>query len=260
MAVKKSGKSTNIVTKIVPLPGEQFVTMNNALIRAGQGLTLSEKRLMMAAVACLDSKTALWHGDCPEVRISAAEYAETFGVDLDTAYDQLKGAAAKLYDRSIQFFEPDYKRLRKGEPMKVTVQMRWVGSVKYHEKEGWVELHFWHQIVPCLTGLKKQFTSYKLQQASSLRSIYSWRLLELLMRFEANGWAEYTVEDFGKSMDATEKQMSDFAAIRRKMIEPAVAELIEKDNWLIQWRTIKAGRKVVRLRFDFQRNPQGKLI
>lgn len=260
MAVRKSGKTTDIVTKIVPLPGEQFVTMSNALIRAGQGLTLSEKRLMMAAVACLDSKTALRRGDCPEVRISAMEYAETFGVNLDTAYDQLKSAAAKLYNRSIQFFEPDYKRQRKGEPMKVTVQMRWVGSVKYHEKEGWIELHFWHQIVPFLTGLKKQFTSYKLQQASSLRSIYSWRLLELLLRFESSGWAEYTVEDFGKSMDATPKQMANFAKIRTKIIEPAVAELTEKDNWLIQWSTVKAGRKVVRLRFDFQRNPQGRLF
>ena len=166
--------------------------------------------------------------------------------------------AANLYRRSIQFFEPDYKR--KGEPLKVTVQMRWVGEVKYYEKEGWVELNFWPKIVPLLTNLRKQFTSYKLQQASSLRSIYSWRLLELLTRFEANGWAEYSVEDFGKSMDASEKQMADFAKLRTKIIEPAVAELIEKDNWLIQWRTIKAGRKVVRLRFDFQRNPQGRLL
>ena len=75
-----------------------------------------------------------------------------------------------------------------------------------------------------------------------------------------NGWAEYSVEDFGKSMDASEKQMANFAKLRTKIIEPAVAELIEKDNWLIQWRTIKAGRKVVRLRFDFQRNPQGRLL
>ena len=50
-----------------------------------------------------------------------------------------------------------------------------------------------------------------------------------------------------------------FAKIRIKMIEPAVKELIEKDDWLIQWDAIKAGRKVVNLRFTFMRNPQPKL-
>ena len=258
MAARKSAIPPDIVTKIAPLPGERYVTMANALVRAAQGLSLSEKRLMMTAVSMLDSKAAPKPGECPCVKISAMEYAETFGVDPTTAYEQLRDGAANLYRRSIQFFEPDYKR--KGEPLKVTVQMRWVGEVKYHEKEGWVELNFWHKVVPLLTNLRKQFTSYKLQQASSLRSIYSWRLLELLTRFEANGWAEYSVDDFGKSMDASEKQMANFAKLRTKIIEPAVAELIEKDNWLIQWRTIKAGRKVVRLRFDFQRNPQGKLL
>jgi len=55
-------------------------------------------------------------------------------------------------------------------------------------------------------------------------------------------------------MDASAKQQADFAAIRRKIIEPAVKELMDKDNWLIQWRPIKKGRKVAALRFDFKRN------
>jgi plasmid replication initiation protein len=102
-------------------------------------------------------------------------------------------------------------------------------------------------------GLKKQFTSYQLQQASALRSVCSWRLLELLTRFKSTGWAEYTIEDFAIAMDATEKQKMDFAAIRRKIIEPAVKELQEKDGWCIEWNTIKDGRKVKAIRFDFDR-------
>ena len=93
----------------------------------------------------------------------------------------------------------------------------------------------------------------------SLRSVYSWRLLELLTRFESTGTAEYTIEDFCASMEATEKQAADFAAVRRKIIEPAVKELTEKDGWLIQWQPIKAGRKVKALRFTFMRDPQGRL-
>src|SRR5690606_32940643 len=227
---------------------------SNALTRAGHGLTLAEKRVVAIAVSKLDSRRQLPPGQVPRTKITAAEYAEAFGVDLDTAYDQLQSAARGLYNRSITFYEPAWKR--NGKPLPPTrVQMRWVGSVKYQDGEGWVEIAWWPDLMRHLTGLKRQFTSYQLQQASALRSVYSWRLLELLMRFESTGWAEYTIEDFAASMDATEKQRENFANIRRKIIEPAVKELTEKGGWLIQWQPIKAGRKVKALRFTFIRDP-----
>jgi plasmid replication initiation protein len=237
--------------------GERWVTMSNALTRAGHGLTLAEKRIVNTAVSKLDSRRALKPGDAPRTKITAAEYAEAFGVDMDTAYDQLQSAAKALYHRSITFYEPAWKR--NGKPLPPTkVQMRWVGSVKYQDGEGWVELAWWHDLLPHLMGLKRQFTTYQLQQASALRSIYSWRLLELLMRFQSTGWAEYSIEDFKASMDAP-ASLSDFGQVKRRMIEPAVKELTEKDGWIIQWQPIKAGRKVKAVRFNFMRDPQGRL-
>jgi len=79
------------------------------------------------------------------------------------------------------------------------------------------------------------------------------------MRFKATGLAEYTIEDFCTSMDATEKQRENFANIRRKIIEPAVKELTEKDGWMIHWNPVKAGRKVKAVRFTFMRDPQCQL-
>lgn len=238
--------------------GERWITMHNALTRAGHGLTLSEKRLVMMGVSKLDSRKGYRPGEVPTTRITAAEYADEFGVDPNTAYEALQGAAKALYGRSITFYEMANKR--KGRPIEPTrVTMRWVGQVHYQKGEGWVELYWWPKLLPMLTRIKSQFTTYQLQQASALRSIYSWRLLELLTRFESTGWAEYHIDDFTTSMDATEAQKKDFSAIRRKMIEPAVKELTQKDGWLIQWRPIKAGRKVTAVRFDFRRDPQGQL-
>jgi len=238
--------------------GERWVTMSNALTRAGHGLTLAEKRIVASAVSKLDSRHALPPGEVPRTRITAMEYAETFDVDLNTAYDQLQAAAKQLYKRSITFYEPAYKRNGKQLPPTM-VQMRWVGSVKYQTGEGWVELAWWPDLLRHLLGLKAQFTSYQLQQTSALRSAYSWKLLELLTRFHSTGKAEYTIEDFCASMDATEKQAADFGKVRTKIIEPAVKELQEKDGWLIQWEPVKAGRKVKALRFTFMRDPQGRL-
>ena len=241
------------------LPRDRWVTMSNALTLAAHGLTLAEKRIVASAVSKLDSRRVLPPGEVPRTRITAIEYAATFEVDLDTAYDQLQEASKHLYKRSITFYEPAHKRSGKPQPPTM-VQMRWVGSVKYHQGEGWVELAWWPDLIRHLLGLKAQFTTYQLQQASALRSGYSWKLLELLTRFQSTGTAEYTIEDFGASMDATAKRAANVAKVRTKIIEPAVKELQEKDGWLIQWLPIKAGRKVKAVRFTFMRDPQGRLL
>ena len=105
-------------------------------------------------------------------------------------------------------------------------------------------------------GPPSEFTSYQLQQTSALRSVYSWKLLELLTRFESKGWAEYTIEDFKASMEAPPSMASDFGQIRRRIIDPAVTELNEKDGWDITWKPIKAGRRVAKVRFEFKRAEQ----
>lgn len=237
---------------------QRWVTMSNALTRAGHGLTLAEKRIIGAAISKLDSRRPLLPGEVPVTKLTAAEYAETFGVDPNTAYEQLQAATLTLYNRSITFYEAaDRRRGKRLEPTKVS--MRWVGQVKYHHGEGWVELHWWPHLLPHLIGLKKLFTSYQLAQASALRSAYSWRLLELLMRFEATGRAEYDIEDFKTAMDAPPSLRSDFGQMKRRIIEPAVEELSRKDGWRIDWHPIKAGRKVKALRFRFQRESQRQL-
>lgn len=239
--------------------GERWITMSNALTRAGHGLSLSEKRLVMLAVSKLDSRHTPQLGELPTTKLTAIEYAEQFGVDPRTAYEALQDASKALFERKITYFEPAHKR--SGKPLRPTrIDMRWVGECHYNEGEGSVSLAWWPRLLPSLMGLKSQFTTYQLQQASALRSAYSWRLLELLTRFRSTGVAEYTVEDFATSMDATEKQRADFAAIRRKIIEPAVKELTEKDGWLIDWEPIKTGRKVTAVRFTFQRRPAQQVI
>ena len=240
-------------TALEPIADNRLITLSNALTRAGCSLTLGEKRIVMLAVAKLNPLKPV-PAHTFTTKITAAEYAESYDVEIHTAYEQLQSAAKNLYNRSLTFYEPAHRR--NGAPLKpIRNDMRWVGQATYHEGEGWIELDWWYKILPHLMGIKKQFTKYQLKQATALRSIYSWRLLELLMRFKSTGWAEYTIEDFAASMQATEKQKEDFHNIKRRMIEPAVKELIEKDGWQINWQPIKAGRRVKALRFEFSHSP-----
>ncbi|MEK8955164.1 hypothetical protein P2P35_21935 [Escherichia coli] len=51
---------------------ERWVTMSNALTRAGHGLTLAEKRIVAAAVSKLGSRRVLKPGEVPRTKITAA--------------------------------------------------------------------------------------------------------------------------------------------------------------------------------------------
>lgn len=235
-----------------PSSGQPLVTMDNALVRAAHGLSLAEKRLVCMAISKLNPKAPAAN---QVTRVTAAEYGETFGIDTTTAYEQLKDAAKDLYSRSITFYTAAGKR--KGKPLPPTRhQMRWVGRASYQIGEGWIEIAWWHEVVPHLSGLEREFTTYKLQQASRLRSIYTWRLLEMLTQFESTGRLDITVEDFAESMGATEAQRADFAKLRVVMIEQAVKELTDKDGWIIEWSGTKRGRRVHSLHFEFKRDEQ----
>jgi plasmid replication initiation protein len=60
-------------------------------------------------------------------------------------------------------------------------------------------------------------------------------------------------------MEAPPSCLNDFGQLKRRIIEPAVKELREKDNLEIEWVPVKAGRKVSALCFTFRPNPQGSL-
>lgn len=249
--------SPNETTALELFPEERWVTMTNALTRAGTNLTLGEKRIIAMAASKLDSRQSIPKDNILVTRISADEYAEVFGLDTTTAYEQLKAAEKTLYERSVSMFEPDFKR--KGRSLVVT-KFRWVGAMKYHDKEGWVELDWYHKIIPHLVGLKENFSTYKLRQATALRSIYSWRLFELLNRFRSTGWAEYTIEDFHVSMDTPPSFKNDFGRVQQRILDPAIKELASKDGFIIEVTKILGGRRVKALHFKFHYDPQGELF
>jgi len=86
--------------------GGTIVTLSNALARAGTTLTLNEKRIVMLAISKLSAK-GRWDGVTQlVVKVTAKEFAETFDIDIDTAYNTLLAAVKHIYERSIHFCIP----------------------------------------------------------------------------------------------------------------------------------------------------------
>jgi len=232
--------------------GKLRVTMSNALTTAAQRLSLAEKRVMMYAVGKLDTFKRNGGTETGMVKLVAHEYAELFGVDANTAYEQLQACAESIITKQVWWYEEAKRGLKKK-------QINWLGAAEYYKGEGTVSLWFTAQIAPHLVQLKGQFTTYQLAQASALRSVYSWRLLELLSQYANTGWRQIDLDEFHHAMETPDSYRTNFKDCRRWVVEPAVKELREKDGWLIEWIPIKTGRKVTTLRFEFKRDPQGHL-
>jgi len=224
------------------------VIMANALTRSAQGLNLAEKRIIFSVIAKMG-------GNFGEVYLHASEYAKTFELADKQAYEQLKETVKHMRTRYFTLAVPDRKGVMKWE-------INWFSSIGYHDGEGKIGLKFNADVIPYLYDLEREFTKYKLKQACALRSVHSWRLLEQFEQHTGNegkGWWTVSIDDFCTTMEASELQRKHFGKLRTQIIETAVKELCEKDGWIIGLGLVKEGRKVVRLRFDFERDPQGVL-
>lgn len=238
--------------------GDRHVNMSNRLARAAQGLNLSEKRLVALGLAGTDSVPmkglALAVNAGWKMKISAMDYAEAFGVSPTTAYEQLKEAAANLFERYVRY----EVKGRRGAP--VEKKFRWVSGAVYAPGDGYVELNFSPEIAPHLLGLRKQFTSYKLQHAAAFESIYAWRLFEQLKSWQSTGVYATSIEAFWDAMEAPPSCRKDFKALRIRVIEPSIAAITTKASMIVEWKPLRSGsRRVTGLEFRFTPDPQGKL-
>lgn len=221
--------------------GNLSIVISNELVRAAQDLTLNEKRLLMIGVARLNDSLGIEQ----LITVTADDYATTYGIARNNAYKALKQAEVKLWERELNIYS-------------IRLRLRWIISVRYSNDEGELLLKFHPDLEPHITNLKTRFTRYMLSRAAEFKSIYSWRLFELLMQFRTTGTVTISLDDFKKTMEVPEAYDRDFGLIRSKVINLALNEIRDKSNLPVTFQTKKAGRKVTALTFTFpteQQNP-----
>lgn len=212
------------------------VTKSNVLVTAAYRLTLTEQRLILAAICKLDPRKPM-----PKtVSVSASDYSDIYCVPLTRCYEQMKEAADNLYERDIKTFD------QRGVERK-----RWVDKARYVAGEGKVEISFTIHVMPYLSMLYSKVTSYDLHRVARLETIHSFRLFEMLMQFRSTGWAYLEVDTLRMALGLSDSYQR-FNNLRQRVIEPAVAELRLKSNLEVDYEVIKEGRNVVALRFTFK--------
>lgn len=222
------------------------VTKSNNLIDASYKLNVQAQKLVLACLGKIDSRPEAQPQK--EVTLTASEFSELMGIDIKNAHRELYKAADALFKSSIILHEGDDE-----------VELYWIQEkAKKLKGEGAIRIVWSDRILRYISQLKSRFTTYKLRNIASLQSGHSIRLYELLMKFNATGERVIYLNDFKSALGISDKY-PEFKDLNKWVIKPAILELNQRSDLIIKFDTIKRGRTIAALVFEFKQNSQLKM-
>lgn len=225
----------------------ELVVKDNALINASYNLDTVEQRLILLAIlqarethTGIDANTRL--------RIHASEYMSRFNVNKHAAYKALKTAVTNLFGRQFSYQTIDEKT---GKTKKVI--SRWVQNISYIDDAATLEVTFTMDVVPLITRLEKQFTSYQLKQVTQLTGKYAIRLYELLIAWREIGKTPmFEIEDFRSKLGLTSDDYPRLDTFKRRVLESAIKQINEHTDIIVKVEQHKDGRSICGFSFSFK--------
>jgi plasmid replication initiation protein len=222
------------------------VAKSNNLIDASYKLNVQAQKLVLACLGKIDSRPDATPQK--EVTLTASEFSELMGIDIKNAHRELYKAADSLFKSSLILHEGDDE-----------IELYWIQEkAKKLKGEGAIRIVWSDRILRYICQLKSRFTTYKLRNIASLQSGHSIRLYELLMKFNATGERVIYLDDFKSALGISDKY-PEFKVLNRDVIKPAIDELNQRSDLIIKFDTIKKGRTVAALVFEFKQNNQLKM-
>ena len=230
-----------------------LVVKDNALINASYNLELTEQRLMLLAIVNARETGQGITADS-KLEIQASDYAKHFNVSLDASYKALKEAVNSLFNRQFSYIA-EYKRTGKTG----IVRSRWVSRVFYVDELAILEITFAPDVVPLITRLEQHFTSYQLEQVAHLSSKYAIRLYELLIAWRDIGKTPLIVlTEFRIKIGICDNEYKDMHNLKKRVLEPAIDQINEYTDIIVNYEQHKAGRVITGFSFTFTQKKQPK--
>ena len=232
---------------------KDLVVKDNALINASYSLDLVEQRLILLAIVEA-RKTGKGINTNDALSVHAGSYMQNFNVERQPAYISLKKACDDLFSRQFS-----YQTVNKNGNLQ-NHRARWVSEIAYVENEATVKLIFSPAVVPLVTELEKHFTSYELEQVSSLSSAYAVRLYEILIAWRSIGKVPMIrLEELRNRLGLGVNEYKAMCDLKKRVLDLAIKQINEHTDITASYEQHKQGRVIVGFSFKFKQKPQSKL-
>lgn len=219
---------------------------SNVLTSARYELTKLEKNILYLAMREMqptDPPGQLYY-------VSTVELRERTGEEIK--YDRLRGTTKKLLGRVLEADLPNGDLL----------QTHFFSSVQYIKGTGTLEIAVDPKIRPFYGYLKTHFTTFQLDLAITLNSIYAKRFYEIFSMYKnlPNKVFCVSLDKLKLQLGLTDKDTGKdkyplYADIKRNVLKPA-EEINAATDLAFTYREIKRGRKVVELEFTVVYTPK----
>jgi plasmid replication initiation protein len=205
------------------------VTKQNHLVEAEAYLTLPEKRMILYAISKLDSRKAI----PKRMKVTAVQFAKVMGLDISEAYKELFKAIDNLYERSIKTTDPEKKEV-----------IRWIQTKgKYIEGHGKITFTWCEFLIPYISELVSDYTSYYLDDIKKLPTANCITIYELMAQFRATGKRVMSVKNL-KSILSLQNKYKIFDAFNRRILKPSIIAINKYTDLLIDVSYIRDGNTI----------------
>lgn len=227
-------------------PDTSKATQSNKLIEASYRMSVPAKRVFLMMLGHVHPKM---HTLPDRIKINAADYASKTGISRAQAYRDIKNGSKELMRTIVTM-----------KKTKTTAECVVVQGHEYHEGEGWVEASFSKWIAPYIHQLSRDYTTLKIDEAIQFSRLYTVRLYELLMQFEKTGERRISVDNLRRVYQIEEHKYPRFSDFRKWVLEPSLAEIQEKTDWIVAWQPVRTSRKITSIELIYERDDQPDLF
>ncbi|MGL4524121.1 MAG: replication initiation protein [Spirochaetia bacterium] len=211
------------------------IVKSNKLIEAKSDYSALQQRIILLALVQIRPTDA-------SLKMYKINIRDVLGTNHSSHYEYVREAVERLHQSVI----------------KIETQKEWTTYsfiTKAHGRIGqnYIEIQFHQDIQEFLLGLKSHYTSYVLGNVIKFKKNYSLRIYELCKQYEKIGKREFEI-DYLKNILSLDEKYHSFAAFKRYVIDPSLAEINQFSDLFLSYDAMKDGRKTARIIFDIQHN------
>ncbi|WP_075983660.1 replication initiation protein [Bacillus massilinigeriensis] len=229
-------------TNILEAKTSNLVTKSNKLIEANYKLGIIEQKIILSLASTIQPTD----NDFKTYTLPVREFCNLLGLTGAPKYSELKRITKELMQKVFEI-RIDNK----------VIQVAWLSYVAYNETEGSIDLRFDPFLRPYLLELKKEFTSYRLENVVKLKSSYAIRLYELLKQYEKIKERTFSLSDLRKLL-GVEDIYPAYGNFKQRVIIPAQKELKKKTDIYFEFEEVKFKRRVEKVKFIILTNKTSK--